>query len=85
MIFALDYDGTYNKAPELWDQFVANAKAAGHDVYCVTMRYPEERITMPCEVIYTSRKAKAKVIGERGIPVNVWIDDMPLSIFQGAE
>ena len=39
---------------------------------CVTMRYPTEPIDMPCDVFYTSRKAKAMAF-----KADVWIDDSP--------
>ena len=38
----LDYDGTYTVDPDLWLRFVRQAKDRGHEVICVTMRYPEE-------------------------------------------
>lgn len=85
MLFALDYDGTYTAAPALWDGFVALAKEHGHEVVCVTMRYPqEEAITMPCEVVYTSRGAKLTHMAALGRLPGVWIDDKPHWIFTGA-
>lgn len=77
MIIALDYDGTYTADPALWDAFILAAKASGHTVLCVTMRHPSEAIEMPCEVVYTSRKAKVPFTARAGIRVNVWIDDSP--------
>lgn len=72
MIIALDYDGTYTADPMLWLPFIAMALQRGHRVVCVTMRYPEEAIDMPCEVVYTSRKAKAIAF-----KADIWIDDNP--------
>jgi hypothetical protein len=71
---ALDYDGTFTADPALWLDFIGKAEAAGHDVVCVTMRYPHEAIppAMPCDVIYTSRKAKAVAV-----KADIWIDDKP--------
>lgn len=85
MIFALDYDGTYNKAPELWDRFVRDAIDTGHEVLCVTMRFPTEPIQMPCEVIYTSRCAKGPHMAALGRLPNVWIDDAPHWIYQDSQ
>lgn len=49
------------------------AAARGHEIACVTMRFPTEKIEgMPCPVIYTSRKAKADFWA-----ADVWIDDNP--------
>lgn len=79
VVFALDYDGTYTAAPELWDRFIEDAHRRGYTVVCVTMRKPEERldVDLPCEVIYTSRRAKVPYMKRLGIRVNIWIDDSP--------
>lgn len=61
----------------MWTAFINAAKARGHDVLCCTMRFPHEAIEMPCEVIYTSRQAKAPFLAEIGKYPDVWIDDMP--------
>jgi hypothetical protein len=72
MKIAIDHDGTYTADPELWDWFITKAVQRGHEVYCVTMRHPHESIKMPCEIVYTSRKAKAIAF-----EADVWIDDSP--------
>lgn len=77
MRIALDYDGTYTNDPELWEQFIANARARGHEVVCVTMRRPAEALTMGIDVYYTARRAKKLFMMELGVLVDVWIDDMP--------
>lgn len=83
MRIAIDYDGTYTRAPALWDAFIAFARADGHEVLCVTQRNvddPEEAIiNMPCPVIYTSRQPKGFVM--QGMMPDVWIDDQPHLIF----
>lgn len=76
MRIALDYDGTYTRDPAMWDRFIADAVANGHLVVCVTMRHPHEPIQMPCEVVYTGRKAKAAFW-----PADVYIDDKPHWLF----
>lgn len=76
-VFGLDYDRTYTADPILWDEFVASAQRRGHRVLCVTMRRPDEAITMPCPVVYTSRRAKVPFVEGEGITVDVWIDDSP--------
>lgn len=85
MIFALDYDGTYTEDSDLFDKFLIDLKERGHVVYLVTMRKPEEenlimkfRIKPLVEdIIFTSRKAKKKFCEDKGIFINVWIDDSP--------
>lgn len=75
MRIALDYDGTYTADPQLWDEFIRNAKARGHEVTMVTMRSAEhERIPNPpaCDIIYTGRKAKRTFYN-----ADIVIDDAP--------
>lgn len=80
MKIALDYDGTYTRDPEFWKVFIMSARIRGHEIAIVTMRFPEEKLDAgDLEVIYTSRQAKA-----RHYQADVWIDDMPLSVLQGA-
>ena len=77
MRIALDYDGTYTRAPALWDAFIASAEQHGVDVVCVTMRRPEEAVEIGCPVHYTDREAKLFWCARRGLQIDVWIDDMP--------
>lgn len=81
MLIALDYDGTYTADPALWDSFVASAVARGHRVICVTMRHETEAIIMPCEIIYTGRRAKMVSIDDLGLQIDIWIDDSPHWLF----
>lgn len=84
MLIALDYDGTYTADSALWDAFVKTANIMGHRVVCFTMRHSSERIEMPCPVIYTGRKAKAKFAAENGYKVDVWVDNDPLFLIEDA-
>ncbi len=85
MIIALDYDGTYTRCPEIWNRFIADAVTAGHEVICATMRHASEHVnTIPCRVIYTSRRAKCQYLMSIGIEVDIWIDNDPLYIFNDA-
>lgn len=84
MLISLDYDKTYTRDPALWDAFIASAEAARHQVICLTMRHPHERISMPCPVIYTKRMAKKPYAEALGLSVDVWIDDTPGWIFTDA-
>lgn len=79
MKIALDHDGTYSEDPAFWDGVIALAAKHGHEMVCVTMRYPSEPVEMPIEVIYTSRQAKAD-----HFRADVWIDDAPHWIFNAS-
>lgn len=84
MRIAIDYDGTYTADPPLWNEWIAQASGRGHEVVCVTMRYPHEQVQMPCEVIYTSRQAKALFMAGLNRCPAVWIDDSPHWIFESS-
>lgn len=36
---AIDYDGTYTEAPDIWNSVIKSFLMDGHMVYCITMRY----------------------------------------------
>lgn len=79
MKIALDYDGTFTVDPVFWLAFIHAAQRRNHTVKIVTMRYPFEPIDpVPCEVIYTGRKAKRAFWPE----AHIWIDDMPELLFK---
>ena len=89
LIISLDYDYTYTEDPILWNTFLSVAKDRGHQVYVVTMRYPEEPIDDEVArfvdgVIYTSRKAKKAYVALKDIHIDIWIDDNPLWLFTDA-
>lgn len=84
MLIALDFDGTYTADPILWDEFLESARAKGHLVACVTMRYPGEAMEVEDAIagkvdaiIYTRRKAKRPYLAARGLAPDIWIDDNP--------
>lgn len=86
MIIALDYDRTYTEAPDTWLGIVELLRGAGHEVFCCTMRYPNEVSSMDSrlldlvQVVPTSRRAKKDFMQELGVTVSVWIDDNPAFI-----
>lgn len=90
MLIALDYDETYTEDPLMWDRFIRLAIASGHAVICVTMRYEvesaevRESIGKLCAVYCTGRRAKLEYMTEVGRIPDVWIDDSPMFITQGA-
>ena len=87
MLIAIDYDLTYTRDPELWDEFIDMALLRNHNVICVTMRFQEEgkdvinTIGKKCEIIFTRRKAKIIFLQELNIKPDIWIDDNPMWIY----
>ena len=83
MIFAIDYDKTYDQTPELWDMFIEQAKKDGHRPLIVTMRDRENeddiiKHSIPCEIIYTALQPKLSYLAQNyGIYNAIWIDDNP--------
>ena len=86
MIFSLDFDDTYTKDPEFWDEFVRLAHTKGHTVYCVTFRFQHElqklwesigQVIGEHMVIATSHQSKRVHMERLNIQVDVWIDDLP--------
>lgn len=90
MLIALDFDDTYTKDPDFWDDFICNAKNRNHKVICVTMRFEEEgkevfkTIGKRCDIIFTERQAKEKFLNKMGIKPDIWIDDSPFWIYKDA-
>ncbi len=86
----LDFDGTVTAAPNIFKDFVAAMRAAGHKVYIVTMRYASEEGEINYwrryvdDVIFTGRQAKAPAMEAKGIPIHIWIDDNPQAIHMSA-
>lgn len=84
MNIGLDFDKTYTLDPELWNAFIVAARARGHQVICVTMRYHQEGDDVRMmlgdlvdDIIFTKRKAKSPYVDNRGLQIDVWIDDSP--------
>ena len=93
MNISLDFDDTYTRDPEMWDLFVELAKHRGHTVYCVTAREPlpafKEEVydTIGKRIgerncYFTDGSAKEKFMFDKGIWIDVWIDDSPKFINQ---
>ena len=88
VIIALDYDGTYTADPELWDGFIAAARARGHQVIICTMRHDTEPVDEALvakvdRVVYTGRRTKCVHMSNLGIIPKIWIDDRPETILMG--
>jgi hypothetical protein len=87
MKIALDYDKTYTADPDMWRHIIAVMRGMSHEVMIVTSRDPNdlvedrdwfEKYTIP--VIYCDYWAKRQVCEQRGISIDIWIDDNPYFI-----
>lgn len=87
MKIALDYDGTYDKDPEMWNTFISVVLHFGHDIRIVTHRHEaldciDDEFDIP--IIYTDGVAKkwfCEHRGDRWVP-DIWIDDKPKGILE---
>lgn len=91
MLIAIDYDDTYSADPELWDHFISQAEIRGHDVVCVTCRRDTEENRKECKIpslvwnahYFTNLASKRWHMEQRGLFVDVWIDDKPETVKEG--
>lgn len=80
LVIALDHDGTYTAAPELWQGFVKAALAQGHRIEFVTFRMEgwdnsdieENARLLGIPINYTNMKQK-----KHCFKADIWIDDSP--------
>ena len=83
ILFALDYDDTYTRDPDLWLTFIELLRARGHDVVVATMRHESEkddmdpRLTSQLMVHFTAGMGKKAVLASRSVRPCIWIDDRP--------
>ena len=90
---AIDYDDTFTLDPVAWFSVVCVLQAHGHRVVCVTARRnvierrQEVEQAMPAgvDVFCVFDQPKRSAMRERGISVDVWIDDRPEVIPDPAE
>lgn len=86
LTFAIDFDHTFTACPEIWARFVSDAESAGHRVFIFTARPDDDEnrlhvrsalkavgLTLP--QIYTARGSKLLEAKQRGIKVDIWIED----------
>lgn len=94
LTFGLDYDGTFTACPELWGRFIKDAESLGHRVIIVTARHGndhcvelirEDLKAVDCVIpqIHCSMGSKIHATKERGIDVDIWIDNDPDKIARG--
>jgi hypothetical protein len=87
MKISIDYDDTYTRDPNLWDQFAAAAVKRGHQVYCVSARGEQHmddprrtigQIIGPDNCFGTGLRQKRDFMWHtHKIYIDVWIDDQP--------
>ena len=94
LTFGMDWDDTFTAEPELFSEFIRNAEKRGHRVVFITGRrrdYESEmdvRITQIAyglnqTVIWAEMGSKLFAVEQRGINVDVWIDDDPRKLVHG--
>lgn len=94
LIFAIDFDDTFTADPDLWADFIRNAVSRGHIVYCVTARRDSEEnldelqeAFRTCElfvpIVFCNMGSKLWTMEQRGVHVDIWIDDAPHSLVHG--
>lgn len=96
LTIALDYDNTFTALPRVAKlNFIRALKSDGCRVLIVSSRQcectPESKCEnhcymageTGCSVILTSGSAKKWFMEQRGIKVDIWIDDDPASITNG--
>lgn len=85
MNISLDYDDTYSLDPKTWDKIIKILHKANHNVFCITKRYEsladDIKDSLDIPIIFVPKgKSKAVEVRERGLKIDVWIDDKPISI-----
>lgn len=82
----VDYDATYTADREMWCRVFAVFAEAGAKFFCISSRFPNVPITdFPGEVYYACGQDKWEFAHERGIQVDIWIDDWPACIGEHPE
>lgn len=91
MQIALDYDETYTADPIFWEAFMKLASEHGHNVYIVTLRNGvvdhSQQLSNLAEftpIFFTDGNPKEQYLLERGMHIDIWIDDKPESIANGS-
>ena len=90
MLIAIDFDDTLTLDPVFWRQFILLCRSNDHRIVIVTARvktlesqmviqnWCEENLnSVSIGVWFTSHGSKTDYMMDRGIKVDVWIDDNP--------
>lgn len=88
MRIAIDYDNTYDRNPAMWNRFITDAISQGCAVWIVSSRTDNEENreqlrVKGCFLVLTSHSPKLWFCEQRGLNIDVWIDDDPFSITEG--
>lgn len=96
MHIAVDFDDTITLEPVLFSKMIKLFRSEGHHVHIVTARHPitesmigvyaflDENKVEVDSVNFTAGKAKKDFMYERGIHIQVWMDDSPYFILNDA-
>lgn len=82
MRVAIDYDNTFTLDPTGWREIIWMMQTKlVWDVVCISSRFPNVPITdMPVPVYYACGQPKWEFAHERGLEIDIWIDDIPSCI-----
>lgn len=88
LTIAIDFDDCYTADPELWDAFISHARERGHRVICCTCRRETMDNVHDCDVPgvlthFTGGSPKRWYLEQRGIFVDIFIDDHPECVKEG--
>lgn len=94
LVIAIDFDDTFTASPLLFSRFITQAIQMGHRVYCVTARrdtdenrdalsefFSNHGVSIP--IVFSNLGSKMWTMEQRGIKVNIWIDDAPHALVHG--
>lgn len=93
--FSIDFDDTFSADPGLWAMFIRQARERGHRFVCFTCRRECEEnleemgalfehfgvLNMP--IVFCNAGSKQWTADQKGIRVDIWIDDSPHAIVHG--
>jgi GH25 family lysozyme M1 (1,4-beta-N-acetylmuramidase) len=82
MLFAIDFDGTFDRDPKLFCKLAELLRSHGHSVVCVTSRFQGisdevERAVGDMPIVYAGATWKRQAARAAGYQVHVWIEDLP--------
>ena len=92
--FAIDFDDTLTAAPALISKFIREGKDLGYSFWLVTARRDSEENTVflneymdkyECQmpIIFCNLKSKVDTVNDRGIRIDIWMDDAPYALVHG--
>lgn len=88
ILFAVDYDGTFARAPKLFASIIRLIFASGNAAIMVTGRSDETpwsaevraaiaALPVPIPIVFAGPTWKREAAERAGYRVNIWIDDFP--------